>query len=233
MLTGWYISGSSRYYLDTRGMNRPEGARIEDDWETISNKWYHFGSDGKMQTGWHKLIYTGYSPPNQDNWHYFNSSGVWQTDSDTKGCTEGYNTFNDHVFLNALDNIKYYVNPNDLHVTSVVNGCNLWDSDIVNITRSTDEYDCNIEFKTDNTVSGNVLAITYFQHDRPSEMDWWWCMVLINPNYSVPALTMAHEMGHCLGLTHRIAEKDSVMCIENRTATRPTSKDYTVINHLY
>lgn len=61
---GFQRSGSTGYYFPA-GSDTP----LTDRWLRLKNKWYYFGSTGKMATGWSKI--GGY-------WYYSNKNGVMQ-----------------------------------------------------------------------------------------------------------------------------------------------------------
>jgi len=46
------------------------GTYAKNKWELVKNKWYHFDSDGWMQTGWQQV---------SGKWYYMNSSGAMMT----------------------------------------------------------------------------------------------------------------------------------------------------------
>ena len=61
---GWQQNDVGWWYL------RADGSYPQNQWEKISDKWYHFDSKGYMQTGWKQL---------GDKWYYFNPGGSMAT----------------------------------------------------------------------------------------------------------------------------------------------------------
>ncbi len=105
---GWkqIDSGNYYYYSDYDGTRwyyfQENGKAVQDTWKKINNKWYHFDTNGAMETGWvdDNMYYCGddggafigwhllYPPENEGDykrdpfdenegkyWYYFNSSG--------------------------------------------------------------------------------------------------------------------------------------------------------------
>lgn len=104
---GWrQLEAESSYYNDRDDLRwyyfLESGKVVKDTWKKINDKWYHFGSDGAMDTGWtdENMYYCGEDgsaligwhmlyPPEDENfytsdpfdendgkrWYYFNSSG--------------------------------------------------------------------------------------------------------------------------------------------------------------
>lgn len=85
-VTGWYESGSRKYYFEhdgklATGFRRFDGnwyyfteypfGSMTTGWTWINNKWYFFDEEGKRHTGWIKA---------NGLWYYTNKSGVMQTD---------------------------------------------------------------------------------------------------------------------------------------------------------
>lgn len=114
MVTGWIQLSGVWYYL------KPESGEMVTNWQLIDNYWYYFNNSGAMQTGWlhdsntNKDYYLNSSGQMVTGWvhlsrgtnysgdayyNYFDSSGVWTTDSDVLGCAHGFNTFQDHKNL--------------------------------------------------------------------------------------------------------------------------------------
>lgn len=90
---------SGQWIKDDKGWTykKPDGSMPKSQWELIKGKWYYFGSDGYMKTGW--LSYKGcwyfLDIPNghmhsgwikwknkkeEENWYYLDNSGVMQSD---------------------------------------------------------------------------------------------------------------------------------------------------------
>lgn len=65
---------------DTWTYVRPDGGKAQGTWEDIDGEWYHFGSDGAMQTGWHKI---------GNQWYCFEDTGAlaegWRSMDDGDG----------------------------------------------------------------------------------------------------------------------------------------------------
>ncbi len=113
------------------------GKVVADGWKKINNRWYHFDSDGVMETGWLEddMYYAGedgaalvgwhklYPPEGQENedpfdedegknWYYFNSSGKKYVPSDDT--TNGYGE-------KRIDGIYYCFDENGAMQTGWVN----------------------------------------------------------------------------------------------------------------
>ena len=62
MITGWYSSDGSWYYLNTSGA-------MSTGWEQINGYWYYFIASGAMSTGWVQL---------NGKWYYMEQVGSLQ-----------------------------------------------------------------------------------------------------------------------------------------------------------
>ena len=79
MVTGWAYIENYWYYFNTLGA-------MQTGWQEIDGNWYYLMANGKMVAGkWVKLSYPGIYDDKQ-YFNYFNSSGVFMTDSDAEGC---------------------------------------------------------------------------------------------------------------------------------------------------
>lgn len=233
MVTGWIKLGTTWYYLSSSGA-------MVTGWQKINGKWYYFKSDGAMVTGWYKVAYSG-QYNNNPYWNFFDSNGAFVTDSDTKGCGHGKNTYLDHKCVNS-SNMKYCISTTKQSTTSIKNAAFYWNALSncnASFTQGSGSLNCHINITSSTNFDANTIAITYFFYNnnttKPQDSNWSGCQIDLNKNKTVTTATIAHEFGHALGLTHRISKKDSIMCQlgQGRTVDKPSSIETVIVNHLY
>ncbi|MDO4415129.1 MAG: hypothetical protein Q4C20_08615 [Erysipelotrichaceae bacterium] len=259
MVTGWIQLSGIWYYL------KPESGEMVTNWQLIGGYWYYFNDSGAMQTGWlhdsntNKDYYLNSSGQMVTGWqylvrsncykkdsygndiayyHYFDNSGMLVTDSDTPGCVHGFNTFEDHINLKGRT-INYYINPSCSFTSQINSATNHWNLS-VSLTRiysSIPTADLLFyDFSNDQ-----FYGKTYFYYNSsenvvlPTNSDWHYCRIALNPVNDKPLATVAHEIGHAFGLSHCVTNTDSIMHYDHdrRNVSRAQTCDFSVINHLY
>jgi hypothetical protein len=74
------IGVNAEWKQDSNGWWNTEGDSYSVDWKYIAGKWYYFGEDGYMKTGWIKY---------DDKSYYLNSDGSMAHDTTIDGLTLG------------------------------------------------------------------------------------------------------------------------------------------------
>lgn len=121
MQTGWINDGNGWYYMKEDGTQHKGWLHIGEDYfylnektgkmhtgwrqDSATSKWYYFGSNGAMRTGWIK---------NNDNWYYLNSDGTMATKWLKLNNDTYYYLKDDGVMVTGwyqMDDAWYYFNP--------------------------------------------------------------------------------------------------------------------------
>lgn len=162
---------------------------------------------------------------------------TFATDSDTRGCNHGINTFLDHKNLKGTA-LKYFINPSCNFISEITSACASWSS-AVSLSRVYSSIP-SADILFFNAGSPDFYGHTYHYDSNdhlvsPDNSNRYYCRIALNPQNDTPAATIAHEIGHAFGLSHRISKTDSIMqyCHDNRTVSAPQPCDYAVISHLY
>ena len=104
--------------------------------------------------------------------------------------------------------------------------------------------------QTTTKSSGTVEFYTYSSSDNkngytsfwryntqvsPNSQNWGWCIIYYNTNYTGGQATLAHEIGHTLGLNENNSNPDTVMCqmASGRRVSTPQLGDLQGINTKY
>ena len=210
MRTGWQSIGGSWYYFNADGV-------MERDWLELNGKWYYLGTDGSMRIGWHKIKYPGaYS--GDAYYNYFNSNGEFVTDSDYRGCNHGYPTFGDYRYTISPKNIKYYSYCSTKQNVQIGIGAAAWNkNEVSHISKASTASVANMFFYSVKFSNENVLASTthYIRGSWGGKINGNWTKTKINIDNdrgTISSDTIAHEIGHAYGLSHRITNPYSIMC---------------------
>lgn len=86
------IRASAEWKLDSNGWWNTEGNSWSVGWRLVDGKWYYFGEDGYMKTGWLQDI--------NEKWYYLNSDGSMAHDT----TIEGYKIGSDGVWNQSAQN---------------------------------------------------------------------------------------------------------------------------------
>lgn len=236
MVTGWAYIENYWYYFNTLGA-------MQTGWQEIDGNWYYLMANGKMVAGkWVKLSYPGIYDDKQ-YFNYFNSSGVFMTDSDAEGCIHGYNTitYNEYKYSDPINDVKYYNGCASVEQKRQV-GISIirWSNDIITLNQASLAINANIIFVDGAFSDPNVLASTvYFCNNkyvtRPTS-NWNAIQIIVDADQeTISAGTLTHELGHVFGLSHRITNPNSIMCQLRwgRRVETVQAVDLDVIRHLY
>lgn len=230
MCTGWQSIDGSWYYFNTSGVMERDWVKVNGlwyylgsdgsmrtGWQSIGGSWYYLGTDGSMRTGWHKIKYPG--AYNGDAYYnYFNSNGEFVTDSDYRGCNHGYPTFGDYRYTISPNKITYYSFCTTEQNGQINKGVAEWNkNEVSHISKSPAAITADITFHSVKLSSKNVLASTVhcINGEWGGKINGNWTRTKINVNKDsgiISSGTIAHEIGHAYGLSHRITDPYSIMC---------------------
>lgn len=203
MLTGWIELSQGTYYCDGSG-------------RMISSRWMKLSPPGGM--------INGQPYGNGTYWAYFNSSGLMVTDSDCEGCSDGMNDFSHGKYAGDLNNIKYYIGTNSsIPIEGFTSGMGLWETNTkANFTRTYNDSDADLfllnylDAKDEDTRAITLVFdqnFDVFDPSRNDENNWRYGAIYFNTrdhsNFELD--TVAHEVGHFFGLSHRVSELNSIM----------------------
>lgn len=255
MFTGWLHLGNTWYYL------LPSSGEMVTNWQYINGHWYYFTGSGAMHTGWlydtntfkhyyldeaNGYMVTGWKQISRVGyyggsayWNYFDQTGMFVTDSDAEGCTHGYSTFKDHKNLKGTT-LKYFINPSCNFASEISTAANSWNQTSASLTRIYSTLP-TADVLFFNYSSDDFYGHTYHYYSStenlvsPENSNWHYCRIALNPVNDTPVATIAHEIGHAYGLSHRISNFYCIMQAEHdyRAVSSPQSYDVNVLNHLY
>lgn len=183
--------------------------------------------------------------------HYDNSDG-------SHICQHGYNTLADKHFTGGCSNLSYWYASSDydressaVKSSTLINGVKKWPSATSIVSFAKDKSKAAINFNRSG-LPGTTLAATHFYSKDGSELSLtktnglpanykttriYTCDTNMAklPSNAQRAATIAHEVGHALGLGHRNSKPSSVMCqfSAKRTATAPAAVDVKTLKHIY
>ena len=105
------IGVSAQWKQDSNGWWNTEGYSWSVGWRLVDGKWYYFGQDGYMKTGWLQ--------GSNENWYYLNLDGSMSHDTTIDGFTVGsdgtWNQYAGNSSVKSLSNI----NPNSTAISGV------------------------------------------------------------------------------------------------------------------
>lgn len=95
-----------------------------------------------------------------------------------------------------------------------------------------------VEFYTYSSIDGSNGYTSFWRYSNavsPRQENWGWCMIYYNNYYDAGQATIAHEIGHTMGLDENNTNPDTVMCqaAYNRRVTTPQLGDLQGINAKY
>lgn len=234
MARGWKWIGTAWFYFDSSGV-------MQTGWLADNGKWYYLNSFGGMVKGWHKTSCQGYYY-NRPYWNFFNESGEFVTDSSSEGCSHGYSNFKEHRFTKSLSNLKYYTGCSAMQNGEIDYAINGWNKiSYVNITEVTSSNSADIVIVSEKISNPTYSALTalYWNNSWSSSApgaNWSKAQITLSNEYGIRGKeTVAHELGHVLGLAHRISDKTSLMYFEGAPSgiVSPRDLDQRVLNHTY
>lgn len=235
MQTGWkYVDGY--WYF----MQYDSGA-MQTGWiyDSADRKWYYSNEKGEMQTGWIPLEYGDYNN-GKPYWNFFAySTGEFLTDSDVQGDVYGKNTFGNFKFINA-PKLKYYIDYTAASKAGLINSAtDSWSSG-TSISFMLNPSTFDVFFYREKFSSNYTWGQTFFQQTNfsdeidPWNQNWGYVRIKLSDYNDVRIGTISHEIGHALGLSHRITNYYSIMKQGSlRQVNFPQQIDFDVVNHLY
>lgn len=140
------------------------------------------------------------------------------TDSDVKGCSHGFNTYGENRNLSGC-RLSYYVGYGAGGIIdSISSAASRWNNGSVMFYRTYEFSHSDIEIVRAGFDDPYQYGLTemFKSRDtstevRSSQSDWRWCRVMLANNLNIPVDTICHELGHVLGLSHRMTDWDSLM----------------------
>lgn len=256
MQTGWLKDNGYWYFLNKNG-------EMLTGWIELSQGTYYCDSSGRMlsscwkETAPPRPIHEHEYEEKGEYWAYFNASGLMTTDSDVQGCTSGLNDLSHYTYAKPVNSIKYYIGTDSIIPTSsITGGMTLWSQNTkAGFSRTYDSSNADLYFLNYLTDPySQVRAYTaffdsnfnHFIVSRNCGKDWYYSCIYINLHYSdsIGTDTIAHELGHVFGLSHRVTELNSIMQkfhffddnnnpVDDMNYKYLSSDDIAVFNHLH
>lgn len=192
-----------------------------------------------MLTGWQKFKYPGAYSGNA-YYNYFDNSGAFITDSDYKGCNHGYSTFGDYRYTILPNKVKYHSYCSSLQTVQIGIGAAAWNNDFSYVLKASTSSDANMLFYSVKFSDKSVLASTghYINGAWSSNLNNNWTKTRIDiddDQGTIGSGTIAHEIGHAYGLSHRITNQNSIMCQTKygRKVDKVQYTDMETLRHIY
>lgn len=223
MALGWCTIDGDTYFFSEASA---QYGQMMTGWMNLNGNVYYLGSDGSMRTGCILTSRPGYYEDNINNtphafYHFFNSHGVLTTDSDVRICSHGNNVYNDYGFYYKAQYTKYTSTISNQNVLSAIrSGIRMWNAiDGVNVQPSTNDNK-HIWFQYNSDLDARVLAETRWFYKGEEVFPWnsgsTWDKAIIDINPLAATVSdldsvIAHEIGHCFGLSHHITRDHSIM----------------------
>ena len=193
------------------------GTYTKNGWEYINGKWYYFKinspNSGVMLTGWRNVKYLHYYS-GKPYYNYFNSNGEFVTDSDYKGCNHGYPTFEDYRYTISPKKVKYYSKCSKDRNEEIAKGAAAWSNDMAQVTKASE---ANMFYYPVRFSQKEVLARTSYNitgsWTTNKTGNWKSTRIQVDNDRGImKSGVITHEIGHAFGLSHRITNKNSIMC---------------------
>lgn len=180
-------------------------------------------------------------------------------------CQHGYHTFGDyHMGFGVGDygnNRRYYYESgfNSTYSKYIADAVSEWVhtstgypyvKTSISIRKTTNKKSAMFEFVQNYIASGVLGQTKFFLYQKEVPLNssgaltknygWSQCTISVSESdkYLSAAqkqATIAHELGHAMGLSHQNYRRESIMCqtAYGRTATRADATDCNTINHIY
>lgn len=155
----------------------------------------------------------------------------------------------------GVDNMCYYVDSSASSYTSYINtGINRWTnsgyspSDFINMTAVSSNYATDVDYyaqpEEDFLFTGAIAETTFYASDGmegSGVVPYYYSEIRINTD-EFPSCTsfekigtMAHELGHAMGLDENNSNTSSIMCQlgSGRTVNTVSSEDYATVVDIY
>lgn len=246
MVSGWQEINSYWYYFYTVETNgHPYGAMAK-GWFTVNDNEYYTEIDenssipqGARQVGWRN-----FGNSTKPEWAFFNiSSGICEVKGQfSKGCEHGKTTYLDYKFKASVKPLNY-VYWGNTYRERIDEGVSVWNN-ATDVVELVEVMNSGVLYFYGSTLDNNYIAVTKFVYNgvekndpRNEKDDWDGGTIYFNEinEADVTAGTVAHELGHILGLDHRDTDTSSIMYtrIASTNNKIPSKVDVSNVEHLY